>query len=113
VWSAEEYEKLIDFDMPTGYQPPQMFACHQQDGRLCAGWVGCHDMEENLAIRIATSVGDLSVETYNQVLDYETSVPLWSSGAEAAEHGMARMENPNEKAQRTIDRLLQKGLAGM
>jgi hypothetical protein len=78
---------------------------------MCAGWVGCHDMDENLAIRIAASMGDLTVEGYNAVLDYVSPVPLWSSGTEAAKHGVASIETPDEKAQKIIDRLVNKGLA--
>lgn len=111
VWAAEEYEKLPPFDADTAFQPPRVFLCHQQDGHMCAGWVGCHDMVENLAIRIAVSVEDLSVEDYEIVLDYVSPVPLWSSGAEAAKHGVAAIEAPNAKAQKIIDRLVNKGLA--
>jgi hypothetical protein len=111
VWAAEEYAKLPAFDNETLFQPAGVFMCHQQDGRMCAGWTGCHDMEENLAIRLATSMGDLTVETYNEVLDYQTTVPLWETGAAAAEHGMARLEDPDVKAQQLTEKLMRKGLA--
>jgi hypothetical protein len=78
---------------------------------VCAGWVGTHDMDNNLAVRIATSMGELTTEEYEAVLDYVSPVPLWSSGAEAAEHGVANIEAPDAKAQKIIDRLINKGLA--
>ena len=105
VWHPEEYAKLPDYDKDTGYQPPNLFACHQQDGRLCAGWCGTHDMEENLALRLAEHSGKLTAEEVDEVLDYTTEVPLWSSGAEAARHGLAEVDAPSPAAQRKIDRL--------
>jgi hypothetical protein len=38
-------------------------------------------------------------------LDYVSPVPLWSSGAEAAEHGMADVENPGDAARSAVDKL--------
>lgn len=105
VWEESEYDKLPEYDEPTGFQPIGVFLCHQQDGRACAGWVGCHDMEENLAVRIGATAGLLDEETYEAILDYETPTPLWESGGEAASHGMERLYDPDEAAQRTIDKL--------
>lgn len=34
IWSEEEYDKLPQYDLPTGDQPPNVFLCHQQNGRL-------------------------------------------------------------------------------
>lgn len=111
VWSTEEYNRLPPYDLPTGVQPVRLFGCHQQDGRLCAGWVGCHDMDENLALRIAVLDGRITTETFEAARDYATEVPLWGSGTEAREHGVNDMHFPSEKAIRTIDRLKAKGLA--
>lgn len=108
VWSEKEYAKLPRFDGETFEQPPQAFFCHQQTGRLCAGWVGCHDMNESLGLRLAAHGGLLSGEDIDAALDYESPVPLWSSGAEAAAHGRADIEAPGGKAQRTIDNLKRK-----
>lgn len=108
VWAAEEYEKLPDFDKPTFDQPPAVFACHQQDGRLCAGWVGCHDMDNNLGLRIAAACGHISHEDHQAALDYESPIPLWASGHEAAEHGLRDIAEPDPKAVRTVERLKKK-----
>lgn len=105
LWHPEEYAKLEAYDQDTGSQPPGVFLCHQQDGRMCAGWVGVHGYEL-LALRIWAH--DQSPETIDEVLDYETDVALFSTGQEAAEHGLSGVEAPNEKAQRQIDRLAAK-----
>ena len=110
VWTEHEYRKLVDYDDPTALQPIGVFMCHQQDGRLCAGWVGCHDMNHNLAIRFAGMEGVLSQDDFDKALDYETSVPLFSSGAEAAQHGMEEIEDPGPAARKIIDTLVQKRL---
>jgi hypothetical protein len=104
VWSPEEYAKLPPYDNATWGQPPGAFFCHQQNGRLCAGWVGCHDMQESLGMRLAVSTG-LSIEDYEAALSYTSPVPLFDSGAEAAAHGMAEVPAPGPKAQRTIRKI--------
>jgi hypothetical protein len=109
VWAVEEYAKLPRYDQPTADQPMGVFMCHQQDERLCAGWVGCHDMDDSLALRIAARA--LGPEAVEAVLDYSTDVPLFSSGREAAEHGLADLAAPGPQAARTIDRLARRGLA--
>jgi hypothetical protein len=104
VWSAEEYAKLETFDGATGEQPTSVFLCHQQDGRACAGWVGCHDMRESLGLRLAMSRG--MIEDPGPFIDYETTVPLFDSGAEAGAHGMSGVLEPDGDAQRLIDKLI-------
>lgn len=108
VWAPEEYQRLPRYDAPTGEQPPGVFLCHQQDGRLCAGWVGCHDMDESLGLRLAAFNGTLDEATVEAVLDYETEVPLWETGQAAADHGLHDVDNPDEPAMRTIRRLEKK-----
>jgi hypothetical protein len=108
VWSAEEYAKLPGYDEPTWGQPTGVFYCHQQDGRVCAGWAGTHDMEENLGLRLAVAAGFVSVEDFDAIRDYESPVPLFESGRAAADHGLAELERPGEKAVRTIQRLERK-----
>lgn len=108
VWEPVEYAKLPAYDRPTGEQPAAMFLCHQQDGRVCAGWAGCHDMDQALAMRLAGINGDMIPDEWNATLDYESPVPLFASGAEAAAHGLRDVTRPDEKACRTIDRLTRK-----
>lgn len=105
VWEREEYAKLPSFDRPTFEQPPSVFLCHQQDGRVCSGWAGCHDMTESLGVRMGVVTGFLTAEEAEAIVDHEAGVPLFDSGAEAAAHGMADMDAPGERARRVIDKL--------
>lgn len=108
VWDETEYAKLPPYDSETAFQPTGLFMCHQQDGRLCAGWCGVHDMTHNLALRIAAAQGALSVDDVERVIDYETTVPLFESGAAAAAHGRAHLRRPGPDARDAIDRLERK-----
>lgn len=108
VWAAEEYEKLPLYDLPTPEQPMAMFACHQQDGRACAGWVGTHDMTQSLSLRMGISLGTVAPGDVDDFLDYATTTPLFCSGEEAAEHGMRDIDRPGEKAKRTVEKLTKK-----
>jgi hypothetical protein len=105
VWHEDEYAKLPPYDNETWAQPPTVFLCHQQDGRVCAGWAGCHDMYESFGLRLAASRGMMSDEDIERTLDYESPVPLFASGREAAEHGLARIERPGADAGRMIGKL--------
>lgn len=105
VWAPEEYAKLPPFDQPTPFQPLALFFCHQQDGRLCAGWCATHDMDESLALRLAAADGRISQDDLEAVLWYETPVPVFASGAEAAAHGLAAVESPPAEAVAVIHRL--------
>jgi hypothetical protein len=108
VWAADEYVKLPLYDLPTGEQPPAVFLCHRQNGRMCAGWVGCHDMNHSLALRCAVYSSTFSGADIEAALDYECPVPLWGSGAEAAVHGMRDIAQPDQRAARTINKLTQR-----
>lgn len=105
VWDESEYEKLLEYDAPTWAQPPSAFLCHQQDGRLCAGWVAVHG-HESLGFRIA--LGLMPDEEAEVAADYETDVPLFTSGAEAARHGLSQIEDPPPQARRMVERLARK-----
>ena len=107
VWAESEYAKLPAYDnAETFAQPGGLFLCHQQDGRVCAGWAGCHDMDNNLALRFAAS--DMDPEVLDAILDYRTDVPLWESGAAAAAHGMAEIETPDARARRVVAKIERK-----
>lgn len=107
VWDASEYAKLPAFDEPeTHLQPAGLFLCHQQDGRVCAGWAGCHDMVNNFGVRLHAS--EMSPEVLDAILDYETSVLLWESGQAAADHGMSEIETPGDKARKVIEKVERK-----
>jgi len=106
VWDASEYDKLPRYDAATADQPARLFLCHQQqDGRICAGWAGCHDMDHNLAARVAVLDGQLTSDEYQQLLDYTTRVPLFDSGQAAAEHGRADESNPGQRARQMARKL--------
>jgi hypothetical protein len=108
VWDADEYAKLPAYDLPTAEQPPSAFMCHQQDGRLCAGWVGVHDMEESLGMRLLAAMSSLSRDDLERIWDYSTDVPLFESGLAAAEHGMRDLDDPSPAAVAVIRRLRRK-----
>jgi len=101
VWDDSEYQKLPRYDADTANQPTAVFACHHDDGSLCAGWLGHSDPIRLLALRLAVMSGTAAPEC----ADYSTTVPLFASGAEAAAHGMRDLEQPGEKAHDTIRKL--------
>lgn len=105
VWHQEEYEKLPGYDGEIIEQieanAVRLFGCHQGDGRLCAGWAAYRDPGDLLAVRLALSKGHIS----EAILDYTTDVPLWASGREAAEHGMAEIDAPGTKANKVVGKL--------
>ncbi|WP_368860531.1 DUF6283 family protein [Amycolatopsis magusensis] len=48
-------------------QPGGLFQCHQNNGDdlqriICAGWSGCHDGDELLALRLAVTDGRIAPE---------------------------------------------------
>lgn len=109
VWAGEEYDRLAKYDGEIWEQVTAgavtMFMCHQGEGDVCSGWLAHRgDPYEMLAVRIALSDGRLSP----LALDYETTVPLFASGAAAAEHGKAAIEHPSPKAEATIDKIVRK-----
>lgn len=106
VWSAEEYAKLPAYDLPTYEQPVGLFLCHQQSGRVCAGWCGTHDMAESLALRVA--VRGVSAEVIEACLDYVSPVPLFASGAEASAHGLRDVGQPGRDAIETMSKIVRR-----
>lgn len=102
VWHDSEYAKLREYDADTASQPTALFLCHQRaetdpSRRLCAGWVGCHG-EELLAVRMAVLVGEIVDDDVAATLDYTSPVPLFSSGADAADHGVSAEPGPEARA---------------
>lgn len=103
IWHPEEYAKLPRYDGDTTEQAAAgafgIFMCHQRTGDVCAGWAGCHDMGESLAMRLHCREVDPAV------FDYVSPVPLFATGAEAAAHGMRDVAGPGTAARRKIDGL--------
>ena len=108
IWDETEYAKLEQFDGETWSQPTTVFLCHQQDGRLCAGWVACHDMAESFGLRVACLNGRLGIDELEEVYDYQTDVPVFGSGAEAAAHGRRLLDDPPAEAVAQIKKLVRK-----
>jgi hypothetical protein len=101
IWHPSEYAKLPGYDGTTLDQLQAkalgLFYCHQNDGHLCAGWAACHDMGELIALRLHP----VDPATF----DYESPVPVFSSGAEAAQHGLSGVEQPSDQALFAIAKL--------
>jgi Family of unknown function (DUF6283) len=102
LWAPQEYRKLPGYDGSTAEQIRARafgaFFCHHDDGQLCAGWVGCHDMSNNLGLRVAIAAG-LNIDL-DAVLAYVSPVPLFGSGAEAAAHGLRDLMAPGAVTRR-------------
>lgn len=110
IWASEEYAKLRRYDAETPGQPTGLFQCHRTGAdapirRICAGWVGCHEAEDLLALRLAVLDGSIDGTTYRTVVDYVSPVPLFPSGSDAAAHGEAGIHAPAEQARRLIDKI--------
>lgn len=103
IWARSEYERLPSFDGEILDQlfnaAFNVFLCHQQDGKLCAGWIGTHGANNLLACRFG------SERLHPSVWRYVSPVPLFASGEEAARHGLRRIRRPDRNAQRVIARL--------
>jgi Family of unknown function (DUF6283) len=105
LWAVDEYALLPGYDGTTGQQAEAgafgVFCCHQQPGRLCAGWAGCHDMAECLAIRIHHREVDMPA-----TLAYTSPIPLHPSGAAAAAHGLRDIDQPDARTRAKVAQLL-------
>lgn len=97
VWAPEEYAKLPAYDGETWEQPCGLFMCHQRDGCLCGGWLQTHDADHLLALRLHP----VDPSAY----DYTSDVACFTSGQEAAEHGLKNIAAPNPAAQLLISKL--------
>lgn len=109
VWAESEYVKLPQYDGTPTEQAIKdafrVFMCHQQDGKLCAGWVGCHGANNLVALKIAVLYDN---EIAKAVWQYKSPVPLFGSGAEASAHGLRDVEQPSTDAKRVVARLVDK-----
>jgi len=105
VWAANEYDKLPDYDGQIIHQALKgataLFFCHQNDGQLCAGWVGCH-AANSLALRLHHH------KIAPSVFEYESPVPLFASGTAACKHGKREIRKPGSSARGVIERLIRK-----
>lgn len=114
VWAAHEYEKLRDYDLPTGEQPTARFDCHYtnlgDEPQVCRGWVDCHNGRHDrgeygfdlLALRISPFMA-VNVDGAN--LDHDHGVEVYPNGNAAADAGLAGVEDPDSDACAVIGRL--------
>lgn len=101
LWAASEYDKLVDFDLPTGEQPFQAFACHATPDHLCHGWAVVHSSRGHEFDLLALRMGGSPPVP-------PPGVPLFGSGREAAEHGKRDIAAPELAAEEAIERLQRK-----
>lgn len=101
LWAAEEYAKLPGYDGEIIDQlhsgATGLFLCHQRDGCLCGGWLQAHGAENLLATRL----NRVDPSAYG----YQSDVPCFGSGAEAAAHGVREIEAPGPEARALIEKL--------
>lgn len=99
VWHSDEYNKLRGFDRETGLQPNSLFFCHlgtredRHHERPCAGWAGCHG-GQLLSLRWPLLARKIDEAIFQAAITYQSPVPLFASGTEAADHGQADIETP-------------------
>lgn len=99
--------------MPGGTRPTRLtglFQCHQSDAdsavkRVCAGWAGCHESEELLALRLGLFDGRIDAATYRAAIEYVWPVSLLPSGGDTAAHGEAGVDASAQEARRVIDKI--------
>lgn len=102
VWDFDEYEKLRPYDAETFAQPTAGFRCHESPEQYCCGWAVTHTSRGHqfdlLALRIHWPDDGIP----------EAKMALFSSGAEAADHGQAAIHAPSAAATVAIERVLRK-----
>lgn len=106
VWDVSEYKKLPLYDQETSQQPVGVFLCHWSfEGRdcLCRGWLDTHVRHnpaghELLSLRLGLSMGAVDQEQLKSVIVDSPSVPVFSSGRQACDHGMLGVSQPSAEA---------------
>ncbi|MEU8528378.1 DUF6283 family protein [Streptomyces sp. NPDC048629] len=53
--------------------------CQARHG-VCGGWTGCHDSNHLLALRVASSAGDITAQTAEAIRNYTSQVSQFDSG---------------------------------
>lgn len=103
IWHRDEYAKLLKYDGDMAAQAQNgglgLFLCHERNNCLCSGWLACHGPDNLIALRFNHD----KVEP--EVFDYETSIPVFSSGFDAMVHGVKDNLLPSPRARKAIDRL--------
>lgn len=57
-------------------------------------------------MRMALATYRISPQLAKEIYEYQSPVPLFSSGTEAAEHGMRGIESPSEEASRIREKII-------
>lgn len=119
IWDTSEYDKLRDYDpqvqkFPNGMEAlvpgPALapFLCHQlpkiEQETLCAGWLAVHC--DSVPVRLLLLVGRVTPE---QVFA-EPKVPLYATGNEAADAGIAGVERPSAAARELSEKIVRQRL---
>ncbi|GIF74219.1 hypothetical protein Asi02nite_37370 [Asanoa siamensis] len=95
--------RLTAYDLDTALQPSTVLVCYgSEPRRVCAGWAGCHDTRELLALRLAAPWGTMAADDLAATHRYVSPAPLFSSGREAAVHGAASLADPSPAARALI-----------
>jgi hypothetical protein len=103
VWAWEEYEKLRAYDAETWGQPPEGFSCHASPDHFCFGWAVVHTNRGHEFDLMA-----LRIHSPDDGVPEAGKIALFSSGAEAADHGQAGVGAPDDRAVEAISRLVRK-----
>nr|WP_282434880.1 DUF6283 family protein [Nocardia panacis] len=77
---------------------------HDQPTLTTTTRTSCHS-DELLALRLAVPMGAITAETHRAALEYVSPVPLFASGAAAADHGTAEIASPGPAAVRAVDKI--------
>lgn len=100
LWAPQEYAKLPAYDAPTGEQPAAAFHCHERPDDLCYGWAVCHANRGHAYDLLALRFSPPDDDVPNQ-----SPIPLFTSGAEAASHGLRDLAQPALRAREAAQRL--------
>lgn len=109
VWAPEEYEKLRSFDREPSEDLDclRTFHCHQGTvtGTLtvCRGWLDVH--QDSVAVRLAAMNGAIAMED----IPDEHDALYYASGNEAADAGLAGVDDKSAAADKAIGMLTRSG----
>lgn len=112
IWAPEEYERLRDYDaeiheLANPIDGLKIFHCHQESitnqPTICRGWLSVHGGSS--AVGLAVSLGAIEPED----VPPEPEPLYYATGNEAADAGLAGVDEPTDEAQRAMDRLILRG----
>lgn len=98
IWTKDEYDKLPPYDAPTGEQPIATFGCHAAPEFYCHGWAVVHSNRGREFELLALRFWPAAIP--------KPKVPLFSSGAEAAAHGIRNILKPSKRARAVMAKLM-------